>query len=82
MPMHNEVAAKLQASRLERGWTQTELGTRLGDVLGAAPSRQVLSAWEQGRKRFDVDEVAAFSKVFGTPITWWIGVTTNPAMVH
>jgi transcriptional regulator with XRE-family HTH domain len=70
------VANNLSRARRERGWSQEDLGERLGQHLGHPWSVASVSAAERsidsGRgRRFDANELAAFARVFGLPISYF-----------
>ncbi len=67
-PTSRQFVANVVALRNERGWTREALSTRLGAV--GRPIRATgLARLEAGRRRVDVDDLLAFSLVFGvTPL--------------
>jgi transcriptional regulator with XRE-family HTH domain len=70
------VAYNLARAREARGWSQEEAGRRLEPYLGTAWSKATFSQAERsldpGRSRgFTADEIVAFSRCFGYPVTWF-----------
>ncbi len=70
------VAFNVAKARLLRGWTQEEAARALAPYLGKQLSTASFSAIERsvdtGRVReFDADEILAFARAFGVPITWF-----------
>jgi transcriptional regulator with XRE-family HTH domain len=52
------IGERVRARREERGWTQAELGRRVGSHLGQGDwSRQVISSTEQGKRAFTAAEL-------------------------
>ena len=65
------VAANMRALRRRRGWTQEELGERLGGWSKASVSAAECSAKavNSGRMRaFDIDEVVFIADIFGVSV--------------
>ena len=70
------VAYNLARAREARGWSQEEAGRRLEPFLGTSWSKATFSQAERsidpGRSRgFTADEIVAFSRCFGYPVTWF-----------
>ena len=71
------VANNLSRARRERGWSQEDLGKRLGQHLGHPWSVASVSAAERSvdygarARRFDANEIAAFALIFGLPISYF-----------
>lgn len=70
------VAFNLAQARLEKGWTQDEACEALEPHLGTRWSKANYSAAERSVdgnrvRKFDADEIVAFSKAFGLPVTWF-----------
>jgi hypothetical protein len=70
------VAFNLAQARLEKGWTQEEACAALEPHLGTRWSKANYSAAERSVdgnrvRKFDGDEIVAFSKAFGLPVTWF-----------
>ena len=70
------VAFNVAKARLLRGWTQEEAARALAPYLGTTLSTASFSALERsvdtGRVReFNADELLAFARGFGVPITWF-----------
>lgn len=66
------VATRLVWARALSGWTQEEVATR----LGGGWTRVGVSAAERSHtgartRRFDAEDLAAFSRVFGLPVSFW-----------
>lgn len=53
------VGARLARLRTERGWSQAELGRRLG------VTRTAVGRWERGLRQMPLDRVVAAARVFG-----------------
>jgi transcriptional regulator with XRE-family HTH domain len=64
------VGDRVRARRDELGWTQAELGERVGQHLGATWSRQSVSAAEKGKRAFPVAELVAFAHVLDVTISY------------
>lgn len=73
----NEVVSyNLMRVRRLRAWTQHEVARLLGTYTGRSTSNASVSAaeraWQGGRtRRFDADEIMAFSRVFDVPIAYF-----------
>ncbi len=70
------VAYNLARAREARGWSQEEAGRRLEPHLGTAWSKATFSQAERsidpGRSRgFTADEIVAFARCFGFPVSWF-----------
>jgi transcriptional regulator with XRE-family HTH domain len=70
------VAYNLARARESRGWSQEEAGRRLEPYLGTTWSKATFSQAERsidpGRSRnFSADEIVAFARCFGYPVTWF-----------
>jgi transcriptional regulator with XRE-family HTH domain len=70
------IAYNLARAREARGWSQEEAGRRLEPFLGTTWSKATFSQAERsidpGRSRgFTADEIVAFSRCFGYPVTWF-----------
>ncbi|HVL28620.1 MAG TPA: helix-turn-helix transcriptional regulator [Acidimicrobiales bacterium] len=70
------VAFNVAKARRLRGWTQEEAARALAPYLGTTLSTASFSALERsvdtGRVReFNADELLAFARGFGVPITWF-----------
>lgn len=70
------VAFNLAQARMNKGWTQDEACEALEPYLGTRWSKANYSAAERSVdgnrvRNFDADEVVAFSKAFGLPVTWF-----------
>lgn len=57
----NVVAIRLGQMRRRRGWTQEELADRAG------ASQSQISAWEDGRRRPNIDSVGKLARAFEMP---------------
>jgi transcriptional regulator with XRE-family HTH domain len=65
------IGERVRARREERGWTQAELGRRVGSHLGQGDwSRQVISSTEQGKRAFTAAELVTFAHVLDVGITY------------
>ena len=64
------IGERVRAARDDLGWTQTELGKRIGARLGQrAWSRQIVSAAEQGKRAYTAAELLAFASELDVSIT-------------
>ncbi|MFD3638186.1 helix-turn-helix domain-containing protein [Streptomyces griseus] len=54
------VSANVRMLRAQRGWTQSELATQMGQKFS-----QVVWTTEVGKRRITVDDLVDFAKVFG-----------------
>ena len=70
MRIEEIVGKRVQAKREELGWSQAELGQRLGKHLGSSWSRQSVSAAEKGKRAFPVAEMVAFAHVLDVTISY------------
>jgi hypothetical protein len=71
------VGANLRRARELRGWTQERAAKELEPYLGARWSKAVFSAAERSAggervRQFTPDELLAFARGFGLPITWFL----------
>lgn len=78
------VAHNLTRARRSVGWTQEETAERLQKASGKRWSSATLSAAERsinsGRSRlFDANEIAAFSRVFNVPVSFFFLPIETPA---
>lgn len=65
------IGERVRAQREKQGWTQAELGKRVGSQLGQGDwSRQVISSTEQGRRAFTAAELVTFAHVLDVSITY------------
>jgi transcriptional regulator with XRE-family HTH domain len=65
------IGERVRAGREEHGWTQAELGRRVGAHLGqGAWSRQVISSTEQGKRSFTAAELVTFAHVLDVSVTY------------
>ena len=67
--LHREIEARttpgevMRIYRENRGWTQAELGEKLGGV-----SRQNVSHMERGRRPISAETAIKLSRLYGTPV--------------
>jgi transcriptional regulator with XRE-family HTH domain len=71
------VAYNLQTARRARAWTQDELAAKLEDLTDRPWTAATLGAaersWESGRiRKFDANELVAFSRAFGLPVAYFL----------
>lgn len=71
------VAYNLARARQEKGWTLDETAATLAPFVGGRWTRQNLSALERsmagdGGRRFDADDLVAFSRAFDLPLLWFL----------
>lgn len=76
LTINQVVAENLSRARKNQGWSQEELGDKLGQHLGHPWSVASVSAAERsvdsGRaRRFDANEIAALAQVFNLPISYF-----------
>lgn len=62
------VAGNLVRLRLERGWTQVELGRRLAPLVGRIVNQAQVSTWETLRSSVSVDMIAVLASVLECPL--------------
>ncbi len=62
------VALNLVRLRLDRGWTQVELGRRLAPLVGRVVNQAQVSTWETLRSHLSVDMIAVLAHVLGCPL--------------
>ncbi len=70
------VAYNLAQARLLRGWTQEEAAAALEPHVGKRWSKATFSAAERSVagdrvRQFDADEIVAFARAFGLPVSWF-----------
>jgi transcriptional regulator with XRE-family HTH domain len=65
-PAYKAFLVRLRAARLKRGLTQAEVAKAL-----KVPQSQI-SRMESGETRVDVVEAAAFAKLYGRRLTWFV----------
>jgi transcriptional regulator with XRE-family HTH domain len=63
------VAGNLARLRLDRGWTQVELGRRLEPLVGRVVTQAQVSTWETLRSHVSVDMVAVLAHVLECPLS-------------
>jgi transcriptional regulator with XRE-family HTH domain len=65
------IGERVRTARDGLGWTQTELGKRIGARLGQrAWSRQIVSAAEQGKRAYTAAELLAFANELDVSISY------------
>ncbi len=62
------VAGNLVRLRLDRGWTQVELGRRLAPLVDRVASQAQVSTWETLRSHMSVDMIAVLARVLECPL--------------
>lgn len=62
------IGERIAQAREESEWSQAELGSRLGELLGKPWSRQAVWTAEQGRRVFTAVELVALAYVFDVSI--------------
>jgi len=70
------IAFNLAQARREKGWTQDQASKALEPYLGSRWSKASYSAAERSMdgvrvRQFDADEIVAFARAFGLPVTWF-----------
>lgn len=65
MTPNQVVAFNMRRLRRDRGWTQQELGERLGGRSNASVSAMERSCESKRVKKFDADEIAMIADVLG-----------------
>jgi transcriptional regulator with XRE-family HTH domain len=70
----SEMGLKLKAARLEKGYSQGELGKILG------VTHACIGSYERGRLRISVDILHEFSKILQKPIEYFI--EDNPELLE
>jgi transcriptional regulator with XRE-family HTH domain len=66
------MSAIIRSLRMERGWTQEELGERVG------VSAQAVSKWETGQSLPDISQVPLLAKAFGVTTDLLFGLAEEP----
>jgi transcriptional regulator with XRE-family HTH domain len=66
-PRDTEISKRLRALRLQRAWSQAELGKKLG-----VTSQQV-QKYERGSNRIAAGRLAGIADMFGVPIMYFFG---------
>jgi transcriptional regulator with XRE-family HTH domain len=66
--MATVVAGNLGRLRLDRGWTQVELGRRLAPLVGRVVNQAQVSTWETLRSQVSVDMIAVLASVLECPL--------------
>lgn len=64
--LRKTIGAKLKTARLEKGFTQEELGSELG------VSRVVIGMYEKGRLRISIQLLIQLSKILQKPIHFFV----------
>ena len=74
MSESGNMSAIIRSLRMERGWTQEELGERVG------VSAQAVSKWETGQSLPDISQVPLLAKAFGvtTDLLFGLGEESEP----
>lgn len=65
MRIEDVIGRWITEGREQTGMTQTQLGNRLGELLGKPWPRQAISAAEKGRRAFPAAELVAFAVALG-----------------
>jgi transcriptional regulator with XRE-family HTH domain len=74
------IGARVRQARKLKGWTQAEMGSALGDYLGAGGwSRPAVSTAEAGGRDFRAVELLALAIVLERPIGWFF-LPTEPGV--
>lgn len=74
MKVSEIVGYRMRLARAELGWTQTELGKRLGEKLnsdGRPWHVQSVSAAEKGRRAFTAEELLVLSSTLRHEVGWF-----------
>ena len=72
MSESGNMSAIIRSLRMERGWTQEELGERVG------VSAQAVSKWETGQSLPDISQLPLLSKAFGVTTDLLFGLEEEP----
>ncbi len=72
MSESGNMSAIIRSLRMERGWTQEELGERVG------VSAQAVSKWETGQSLPDISQVPLLAKAFGVTTDLLFGLAEEP----
>ena len=64
---YKRMLERLRSARKEAGLTQAEVAKRLGKP------QSYVSKCELGERRIDPLELAAFAKVYGRSVAWFVG---------
>lgn len=65
MRIEDVIGQRITRAREETGWSQAEIGVKLGGYLGKPWPRQAVSAAEKGRRAFTAAELVALAYVLG-----------------
>lgn len=66
MKIEKIVGQNMTALRAKLGWSQPELGEKLGELLGKSWTRQAVSNAENGKRAFTAADLVAIAYVFET----------------
>lgn len=74
MSKYNQLGQRIRAARCKRGWSQSELGTRMIPPR----SHAAVSDIERGKTKLDLDEIASLQVILGvTLVTMEAGSMSN-----
>lgn len=63
------VGERIRIAREAMGYSQTELGRRIGEALDKAWPRQAISAAERGERAFTASELFVFGQILRVPVS-------------
>jgi transcriptional regulator with XRE-family HTH domain len=72
------VGARIREKRDELGWSQQELGEKVGEYLGRPWSRQAVSLAEKGQREFGVADLLTLAMTLGVPPIWLMLPSPSP----
>lgn len=76
LKLEEVIGQRIKEARGVKGYSQTELGERLGELLGTTWSRQAVSAAEHGQRAFPIIELFALASVMGISVHQLIDAPT------
>jgi transcriptional regulator with XRE-family HTH domain len=71
MTLEELIGQRIREACQAKGWTQTELGQRLGEVLGRPWTKITVSVAMRGGRRFTAEELWALARTLDRPIAWF-----------
>jgi transcriptional regulator with XRE-family HTH domain len=71
-PEYRFMLARLRQARRDAGLTQAEVGRRLG------LRQNHVSRMETGERRIDPTELAAFARLYGKPLAYFLDLPLDP----
>ncbi|MBF6216055.1 helix-turn-helix transcriptional regulator [Nocardia puris] len=69
MKIERIVGERIRIAREAIGYSQPELGRRVGEALDKATPRQAVSAFERGERAFTASELFVFAQILRVPVS-------------